>query len=67
MCTENLKKTIYKYVDGKLANTFLGLNSAAYDSGVTSSGLSSYMNNKMKKPKKIPANTEYSFKLMSPK
>ena len=66
MNTESLKKTIYKFVDGKLANKFLGLTSAAYDAGVAGASLSSYMHKKMKKPRKIPANVEYSLSSKCP-
>ena len=55
------KKTIYKYVDGKLTDTFNGLSKAAFNAGTSAAGLSAYLNKRIKKPGKIPANVEYSF------
>ena len=57
----NLKKSIYKFEDGKLIKEFLGLHSAAFDAGVSTTSMSTYMNKKQKKPRKIPANVEYRY------
>ncbi len=61
------KKTVYKFEDGKLVKEFQGTNSAAYDAGITASALCRYINKKDKKPRKIPANVEYSYSALESK
>lgn len=61
MNTEGLKKKIYKFVDGEVVATFNGLSGAAFNAGISDAYLSNYMNRKVKKPRGIPANTEYSY------
>ena len=60
-------KVVYKFVDGKLTEQFESLDKAAKHSTVNFAGLSRYMLGKMKKPGKIPANVEYSYKSYLPK
>jgi hypothetical protein len=59
MNTDSLKSTIYKFVDGKLTETFIGLKKAAFNAGVSDASLSAYMRKRIKKPRKIPENVEY--------
>ena len=58
--SESLKKIIYKFEDGILIKEFLGLNSAGFDASISGATMSLYINKKGKKPRKIPANIEYS-------
>ena len=60
-------KEVFKFEDGVMKQKFETLDKAAHESGVSSAGLSSYMNGKIKKPRKIPANVEYSYKSYLPK
>ena len=67
MNNDGAKKTIYKFVDGKFTESFLGLTKAARNAGTTPAGLSSYINKRIKKPTRIPANVEYAFTMRLPK
>ncbi len=59
-------KAVYKFVDGVMTEKFESLDKAALHAGISYSGLSSYMLGKLKKPRKIPENIEYSYKSKLP-
>lgn len=62
MTSAKYTRVVYKFVDGKMVEKFESLDKAANHAGISYSGLSTYMLGKLKKPRKIAANVEYSYK-----
>ena len=58
---EGAKKIVYKFTDGVITAKFRGAGAAALDAGLPVASLSSYITKRMKKPRKMPANVEYSY------
>ena len=59
--SKTLQKRIFKFEDGILVKEFMGLTSAAFDAGIPAPSMSLYITGKIKKPKKVAANLEYSY------